>query len=285
MTTTALVITTLAGLGAGALAGLFGVGGGFLIVPLLTSFLDLPAAVIVGSTGCAVLGPASTSLLARQTRFEDWRFPLTLFAGLMVGVIFGASLLDRIAVDYPESVEPCVLAVYCVLLSSLGLWTALDVIAASSGRTRLPRGWLNAPTIRPIVPVRNRRGVETPISIPIAVAASIVVGGLCGLLGISGGLVTVPLFAYGFGLRIRLAVRLSLITVWLASLQSTLVHSWLDHVELRVVICLLLGGTVGARLATNFSRRLSPVVLRGGFAALLIACAVFVFVRLWLTQK
>lgn len=280
MTPVELLITTAAGFGAGALAGLFGVGGGFLIVPLLTSVLSLPAAVIVGSTGCAVLGPATTSLLARKTRAEDWRFPLTLFAGLMVGVVVGANILDQISLRYPNAVEPSVLAVYCVLLSGLGGWTAIDVIRAERGANRFPIGWLRGPWAPPFVIVSSRVGKEVRISIPVGVVSAIGVGTLCGLLGISGGLVTVPLFAYGFGLRIRQAVRLSLVTVWLASMQSTIVHAWLDHIELRVVVCLLLGGTIGARLATNYSRKLSPLFLRGGFALLLLASAVFVFVRL-----
>ena len=280
MTFVSLVLTVAAGFGAGALAGLFGVGGGFLLVPLLTALLDVPAVVIVGSTGCAVLGPATTSLLARKTRFEDWRLPLVLFAGLLVGVLFGANLIDRIAVAYPTAVERAVLCVYVVVLTSLGLWTALDVRLAQRRGVGLPRGWLNSRRILPVIRVRDRRGNVIPISLPVGVVTSIGVGMLCGLLGISGGLVTVPLFIFGFGLRIRLAVRLSLITVWLASLQSTLVHAWLDHIELRIVVALMIGGAIGARLATHFSRRLAPVFVRAGFATLLLLSAAFVLLRL-----
>lgn len=277
-----LLIIAICGFSAGGLAGLFGVGGGFLIVPLLSAVLDVPTAVIVGSTVCSVLGPATTSLLARKTRFEDWRFPLTIFIGLAVGVLGGANLLAGLTEANPDRVENWILAVYAVLLTFLGGWTAVDVILAEWGGRRIPRGWLQFPWLRPLVKVEDRGGKVIQISIISAVVTSIAVGLLCGLLGISGGLVTVPLFAYGFGMRIRLAVRLSLITVWLASVQSTMVHAWLNHVDLPTVMCLLLGGTIGARLATTFSRKLSPLTLRAGFAGLLIACAIFVLARLML---
>lgn len=284
MTLTELLITAIAGFGAGGLAGMFGVGGGFLLVPLLTAFLDLPAAVIVGSAGCAVLGPATTSLLARRTQAEDWRLPAVLFGGLMTGVVIGARFIDQLEELAPNFVERGVLASYGVLLIALGTWTAIDVWL-STNEKRLPRGWLRMTRVRPTMEIQSEASQSTTkISIPIATIAAVIVGALCGFLGMSGGLVTVPLFLFGFGLRMRSAIRSSLVAVWLVSLQSTIVHAWLDHISLQIVVCLLIGGAIGAQLATVWSRRLAPIFLRAGFSGLLLSCAAFVFIRLALAE-
>lgn len=282
MISTTLLLTIVAGFGVGALSGIFGVGGGFLLVPILTSLLDVSATTIVGSTSCAVLGPATTALLTKRTRVEDWRLPLVLFGGLILGVIAGAQALSVLAAKSTELVETSVLVVYAVILISLGLWTALDALLIQRGSS-LPRGILTRLAIPPFLPASSHfRTSGRPVSVPIASLTAVGVGLSCGFLGISGGLVTLPLFVFGFGIRIRYAVKTSLVTVWLVSLQSTAVHATLEHVDLRLVCCLLLGGTIGARIGSVASRDWSRVTLRASFAGLLIACAIFVMVQLGL---
>lgn len=270
-----LLTATVSGFGVGSLAGLFGVGGGFVLVPLLTAVLDVPTSVAVGSTACAVLGPATTALLARGTLRADWRLPTILFGGLLVGVMLGAGLLDRLATTSPAVVERVVLIVYAVLLVGLAALSLTDGFRSRRGLP-LPVGWLRGVGTAPMMPMPT----GPPISVPMACTTATGVGVLCGLLGISGGLVTVPLFVYGFGMNTRAAVRASLVTVWLVSAQSTLVHSALGNVRLPLVIALLAGSTVGARLATGWARRWSAARLKRRFGWLLAGVAAFVIWRL-----
>ena len=270
-----LLTAAASGFGVGALAGLFGVGGGFVLVPLLTAVLHLPTAVAVGSTACSVLGPATTALLARGSRRADWRLPTILFGGLFVGVLVGAGLLARIEARSPELVERVVLSVYAVLLVSLAGLSLTDAWRSRRGRP-LPTGWLRGVGPRP----KTEMPSGPPVSVPTACVAATGVGVLCGLLGISGGLVTEPLFVYGFGMGTRAAVRASLVTVWLVSAQSTVAHAILGNVRLPLVVALLAGSTIGAQLATGWAKRWSAAGLKRRFGWLLAAVAAFVIWRL-----
>ncbi len=90
-----LLLVALVGAVVGFISGVFGVGGGFLIVPLLNIGLGLPMQIAVGSAACQVLGPATTCLLARRLTIEDLRLPAMIFGGLSVGVLTGADILRR----------------------------------------------------------------------------------------------------------------------------------------------------------------------------------------------
>ena len=73
-----LLLVVLCGFGVGWLAGLLGVGGSFLLVPILHVVLGIPIDKAVGSTACQLLGPATAAVLARKLRREQLRLPLIL---------------------------------------------------------------------------------------------------------------------------------------------------------------------------------------------------------------
>ena len=79
-----LALVGLAGGGIGFVSGMFGIGGGFLIVPVLNIGLKVPIELAVGAGACQGLGPATTALLARRVSTADVRMPLTIAGGLFV---------------------------------------------------------------------------------------------------------------------------------------------------------------------------------------------------------
>src|SRR5207249_604787 len=83
------------GLGVGFLAGLFGVGGGFLLTPLLHSLLRVPLEIAVGSGLCQMIGTATTALLRhRRMRQGELRIDLLMLGGTLIGVDAGTRLMD-----------------------------------------------------------------------------------------------------------------------------------------------------------------------------------------------
>ena len=91
-----LILSAIAGGLVGVLSGLFGVGGGFLVVPLLNTVLGIPLPIAVGSATCYTLGPATTALLARRPTLGFAELPLILGGGLFAGVFTGATALSAL---------------------------------------------------------------------------------------------------------------------------------------------------------------------------------------------
>ncbi len=267
------LVTTLTGGAVGLVAGVFGVGGGFLLVPVLHVLLGVPVSTAVGAGTCQALGPSTTALLYRRPDRETLRLPFVLFGGLFVGVLFGGA-----AHAGTESAEHVVLVVYLVLLLVLAVFVILESWLSSRGRP-LPRGWLR---FVPIPPYGRFPDIAQPrLSLPVLVWFGLGVGYLSGLLGISGGLVLLPAMVYLFGVPAQDSVRCSLVVVWLVSVQATAVHAWNGNVDLWLVSALMLGGTVGARLGSAVGSRLGGTGLRLRFGILLLAAAGLVAFQLF----
>jgi uncharacterized membrane protein YfcA len=281
------VLITLVGTAVGVVAGMFGVGGGFLIVPVLNIILGIPMQIAVGSTACQMLGPATTSVLARRMKRDDLKLPLIVAGGLLIGVFAGAEVLHRLMesstmASAAESAfsklrgDAVVLAIYLILLLGLGLFALWE-----SGRELINQpvdtGWLAGLRVPPLVRIAED---EPRMSIVVIAWFGLVVGFLSGLLGISGGLLLLPGLIYLLGLPWHRAVASSMLIVWIVAAQSTIAHSIHDHIRLPVVIGLLVGGTLGARIGVEWSDGLPPVYGRRSFGWLALAAAGMIAIKL-----
>lgn len=278
-----LLLLVVCGFGVGGLAGLLGVGGSFLLVPILHVVLGVPIEIAVGSTACQLLGPATAAVLARKLRRDQLRLPLILAGGILTGVILGTSLLEE-ASDLGAVLlngrsipadELLVLGSYLLLLTSIGAFALYDVWRQQRGRP-IPRGWLAEIEIAPI---DNFPELEAgQLSIPVLSMFGLMTGLAAGLLGISGGLILIPGLIYLLGMRARHAILASLIVVWLTSLKGTIFHAWHGNVDLSLACALMFGGTIGARLSSEFGTRLKGASVRKSIGWLsLIAAGLVLF--------
>lgn len=274
---TVLTLAAIVGAVVGLLAGIFGVGGGFLIVPLLNLALGIPIELAVGASACQVLGPATTALLARRIRRHQMQLPLTVAGGLLIGTYLGGELLHRTRqygdVELPSGLTPLaevlVLFAYLILLVSVALFLFWEVHRSRQG-TPVATGWLNR---IPLPPHTAVPGIAEPMSIPILGWFGLAIGLISGMLGISGGLILLPALVYLFALSTQEAVISTLVIVWIVGVQATVVHAWNGYVRLELVLALLLGGTVGARLGSELGPKLRGRHLRLGFAWVVVAAA------------
>ncbi|HAH46893.1 MAG TPA: hypothetical protein DCM07_18990 [Planctomycetaceae bacterium] len=268
----------------GFLAGMFGVGGGFLLVPILNIVLGIPMELAVGASACQVLGPATTSLLARKIKFRDLFFPLVITGGLLLGVIAGTGILEhaKSSTSVVLNARNIIVADLVVLIAYLFMLTGLGVLSLRSARrddSEL-KGTLFTERFQ-IPPVaRFPSLVEEPLSIPVIAWFGLGLGLLSGLLGISGGLLLFPVLIFGLGIPTRRAITCSLMIVWIVAFQSTIAHAWHGNINIMIVIALLLGGTVGARLGSDLNARLKGLQLRRQFGWLLLSVALMIGARL-----
>jgi len=264
---------------------MLGVGGSFLLVPILHVILGIPIERAVGSTACQLLGPATAAVLARRLKREQLRLPLILSGGILMGVMLGTQLLTeagelgdlRIDGRSIPANELLVLGAYFVLLLSIGIFALFEVWRHSHGR-RISRGWLSRLKIQPNDSFPELDAGE--LSIPVLSMFGFATGMTAGLLGISGGLILIPGLIYLLGIRSRHAIMASLVVVWLSSLQGTVFHAILGNVDLKLAFALMFGGTIGARLSSELGVRLKGAAIRKSIGWLTLFAAGLVLYQL-----
>lgn len=284
-TTVELMVIIAAGGGIGWIAGLFGVGGGFMLVPVMNILLGIPVEYAVGASACQVLGPATTALLARRIRWNSLHFPLTLAGGLFLGVTAGTltfKMLETLGTTklLGTEVEPAqiiVLSVYLLVMLQVGLFSIWETKRSKAGHP-VSVGWMSNWDVPPLVRFREFEGER--MSLPIVCWFGAGIGFISGLLGMSGGLILIPGLVYLLGMRVEKAVVPTLVIVWIISFQATVVHSWNGYVDLKLVSALLIGGTLGAQLGARTGQQWGGTKLRERFGWLLLISAALIAFKL-----
>ena len=156
----------------GSLSGIFGVGGSFLLVPILHVVLGIDIEIAVGSTACQVLGPSTAALLARKVTRVQLRLPLIITGGIIMGVLLGTLILSeagkfgeiQINDRNVEASELLVMGTYLVMLLGIGSFSLYEVRRQLAGNP-VSRGALAKIEVPPL-DTFSELGVGT-LSIPV----------------------------------------------------------------------------------------------------------------------
>jgi uncharacterized membrane protein YfcA len=274
----------LAGLGVGFVAGMFGIGGGFILTPLLTIGFGIPAPIAVGSSLCQKIGTSAGSLVKyRQYRYGEPRMDWIMMGGSLVGTYAGTAALralDRkgMIVVFGHSialVNVIIELVYVAMLVATVIATARTIGMATRDQT------IPGPLARVRLPPHVRLpAVGLHVSVPIAVYVGFVTGALSGLLGISGGVALLPVLIYGYGLSMRDAAGTGLIMLLVTVIAGTAEQAWHNQVDLRVALGVLAGSAVGAQLGARATHVWSGRSLRLALCALLSVVAAAILAHL-----
>jgi len=269
----------------GFLSGVFGFGGGFLLVPVLNVVLGIPMTYAAGASACQMLGPSTTSLLARNIKPDRFRLPLIITGGLLVGSFAGAWGLNFLGKEKSLTIggrelpaaDFVVLSLYLCLVIVLGGFSLYEAWREDHDRP-ISRGWLARWSWPPLATFSEFEG--KPQSILILSWFGLAVGFSVGLLGNSGGVLLLPGLVYLLGMRTQDSVVSSLVIAWVVSLISTTAHAWFGHVDLRLVAALLIGGTFGARVGSEVGLKLHGSQIRRWFGRLMLLTSVLILYRL-----
>jgi uncharacterized membrane protein YfcA len=270
-----LLVLLLLGGGVGFLSGLFGVGGGFLLTPLLI-LMGVPSPVAVASAANQVVGASVSGVLAHWRRGNvDFRMGMVLAVGGMVGSAFGVQLfswLRRLG-----QVDLVINLSYVLFLGFVGgtmLWESISAlrqahrpVAARHKRHRHP--WGNLP-FKLRFP---RSGLYMSAILPLAVGAA---GGiLAAIMGVGGGFILVPMMIYLLEMPTSVVVGTSLFQVVFVTASVTFLQSVQTHtVDVVLMLMLLVGGVVGAQLGARFGTRLRAEQTRLLLALLVLAVCI-----------
>ena len=272
-----LDIFLLLGLGAaiGFLSGVFGVGGGFLLTPLLI-FIGVPPAVAVASSANQLVGASVSGVIAHWRRGNvDFKMGFILLLGGLAGSVLGVGLftiLKRLG-----QIELTISLLYVLLLGTLGALMLIESARAllrqrrpGSYRRKLHRhNWMHG------LPLKTRfRRSKLYISALLPIGLGFLVGILGAVLGIGGGFVLVPAMIYTLGMPTAVVPGTSLLQIIFVAANVTFLQAYSNRtVDAVLAMVLLVGGVFGAQIGTRFGTRLRGEQLRFLLALLVLAVA------------
>jgi uncharacterized membrane protein YfcA len=275
-------VFTIVGLGGavGLLSGIFGVGGGFLMTPLLI-FLGVPAPVAVGTEANQIVASSVSGVFAHFRRGNvDIKMGSILLAGGLTGSTIGVGLFALLR--ELGQIDVVIKISFILFLGIIGLLMLMESVRAIM-RSRQPgarRGKLHKHTWLHGLPFKTRfRKSKLYISALLPFSIGAFVGVLSAIMGVGGGFIMVPAMIYILGMPTSVVVGTSLFQIIFVTANVTFLQSvQTQTVDIMLAGLLLLGAVVGAQFGTRIGGLLKGEQLRGLLAVLvLMVCAKLIF--------
>lgn len=260
------------GTGVGMLSGIFGVGGGFLMTPLLI-FIGVPPVVAVATEANQIVASSVSGVLAHWRRSNvDFKMGFVLLVGGLLGSTFGVwlfKLLRNIG-----QIDLVIKLSFVLFLGTIGALMAVESMRAirrsrgSVGQRRKlhQHNWLHGLPFK----MRFRRS-KLYISALLPATIGFVVGILAAIMGVGGGFFMVPAMIYVLGMPTSVVVGTSLFQIIFVTANVTFLQAYQNQtVDIVLALLLMTGGVVGAQLGTRVGGRLKGEYLRGLLAALVL---------------
>lgn len=265
------------GMGAvvGFLSGMFGVGGGFLMTPLLI-FMGIPPAVAVATESNEITAASVSGALAHWRRQGvDVKMGLVLIVGGAVGSFFGAQVFTYLR--SLGQVDLMISLAYVVFLGSVGglmFWESVRAIYRQhkgikpklKPREDRHKAWIHA------LPFKMRfRKSRLYISALLPLGIGMFVGVLAAIMGVGGGFVMVPAMIYLLGMPTNVVVGTSLFQIIFVTALTTIFHSVnTQTVDIFLAVLLLVGAVVGAQMGARLGLKLKGEQLRALLALMVL---------------
>ncbi|MGL5009241.1 MAG: sulfite exporter TauE/SafE family protein [Paracoccaceae bacterium] len=259
----------------GFLSGMFGVGGGFLITPLLF-FFGIPPAVAVATGANQVVASSVSGVLAQMRRKAvDFRMGLVLLAGGLIGSGAGIWVFARLtALGQVDLFVQLSYVIFLGLIGAMMLQESLRSLMRSRGNAPIRRARVHTWVHRLPLKVKFRAsGLYISVLPPMMVGA--LVGFLAAIMGVGGGFILVPAMIYLLGMPTKVVVGTSLFQIIFVTAFTTVMHAVTSQtVDMLLALLLIIGGVVGAQMGTRVGVRLKAEQLRILLSLLVLAVAI-----------
>lgn len=272
-------VLLIAGMGAavGFLSGMFGVGGGFLLTPLLI-FAGIPSAVAVATSTNPLIASSITGTIAQwRRRNVDLKLGTLLLIGGGIGTLFGVLTIRYLRQS--GQVDLFIAVFYVVFLGIIGglmlVESAKSVRSRRAGKPTSARrpgqhSWIHG------LPFKTRfKTSKLYISAIPGLVLGLLVGYLAGVMGVGGGFILLPAMIYMLRVPTMVAIGTSLFQVIFVAAIATILHATLNQtVDIILSFLLMIGGVIGAHLGALAGQRLKAEQLRLLLALLVLSVAV-----------
>ncbi|MGB6066562.1 MAG: sulfite exporter TauE/SafE family protein [Desulfomonilaceae bacterium] len=283
-------ILILLGLGGtvGFLSGLFGVGGGFLMTPLLI-MVGIPPTVAAASDSNQIVAASASATYAHYRMGNvDFKMGILLLVGGVIGGTFGVQLIKILR--SMGNADFVIKITYVVMLGVVGFYMFLESLqslrkptaAVTEAKPAKPSRYLRLIRALPFQMEFAKSGVTLSLILPLILGAF--VGILAAIMGVGGGFIMVPVMVYMLRMPMHVVVGTSLFQILFTCVDVTVMQAITNHtVDLVLAILLLLGSTIGAQFGARLSRRLKGDQLKILLASLVLVVMVQIFLGLILS--
>ena len=283
-----ILLIIFIGMLVGGLSGLFGVGGGFLMTPLLI-FLGIPPAVAVGTEAPHVLASSiSGAIVHWRKRNVDIKMGFILLLGGIAGSTVGVNIF-KILIGFGQ-IDLIIQLLFIFFLGLIGFsmlfesarTTIKKYRTTSTIRTKLHQhSWLHGLPFK----MRFHRSKLYISTIP-PLLIGFIVGILSAMMGVGGGFIMIPAMVYILGMSTNVVVGTSLFQIIFVTANSTFFQSYLNQtVDIVLASLMILGGVIGAQIGARLGTKFRAEYLRGALAFIVLMVCLKIFLDLTLTPS
>jgi hypothetical protein len=270
------IIILILGCAVGFTAGLFSVGGGILITPILVNVLGLPAPVAVGTGLCQMIGVAVASLIkAQRSGLGELKLAFVIALPTWLGVQLGVALLQ-----YLNQLGTAKSFVNIAFILMLG--TSALLMATAPAEPGDQKGYLSTMVLGPSLRLST---MDRSVPYAVLIPAAIVIGTLGGILGIGGGLLWTPLLTRGVGMRVNAAAMASIGVLLVTSLTGTVNYAIAGSVRLDIAMMMLVGATVCAQFGIQLGKSIKPRTLKWAFVGMVVLMDSYLILKSFLDAR
>ena len=265
----------------GFMSGLFGVGGGFLMTPLLI-FMGIPPATAVGTESVQILGSSVSGAMAHGIK-KNIDYEIGIF--LLIGGIFGSTVGVILFNFLKESgnIDLIIKFLYILFLAIIGILMLVESTISLVSEKKIDSSYKKRKrSFLDYLPLKLKfRQSKIFISILLPIFVGIFVGLLSAFMGVGGGFVMVPAMIYLFGMGTVVAIGTSLFQIVFVTLNVSILHATFNYsVDLILAIFLLIGGVIGAQYGSKFTSKFKGEQIRILLALIVLIVCIMMGIEL-----
>lgn len=277
------------GLAVGLLSGLFGVGGGFLMTPLLIMF-GIPSTVAAATDSNQIVAASTSGTYAHwRVGNVDFKMGLYLLIGGFAGGLLGVQAIKILKAT--GNADFAIKMTYVLLLGTVGTYMFIESLSSmrkkkveTEDQPEKESAFARSLQRLPLQTRFEKSGVTHSLLLPVIFGGF--VGVLGAIMGVGGGFLMVPIMVYILRMPMHVVVGTSLFQILFNCIEVTFLQAYTNHsVDFVLAVLLLLGSTVGAQVGAVFGRKLKGEQLKVILAGIVLAVTVKIIFDLTLSPS